>query len=498
MVIMAQAQSPQPLSGNELRGPLSQEQQLQQLYSFEAGPGEVTVTLEVKTSGTGSQLEASVLGQDSATLLRLLVTSNQGKRSELLRLSARQSLILKLQAPNSNHNGSYALTLKGPVFPGAANRPGHSPPQPNGSSRPSPSREPGPPKIEILLPEIKRGQNVRLKVCSLTLKGRVTDESEIRDVAVNGAPVSLDRQNEFSTSLALQAGNNPIFVTATNAHGKTAREEFSLVCDGASPPVAAGNTPPPPSPGKLTGMKQYALVIGINEYKEQPKLRTAANDAKEIAQVLEKEFGFQVEVLLNAEATRSKIIDTLQNYQTSVQEGDRLLVYYAGHGFNDTSVEKAYWLPVDATLNRSSWISADDITTNLTGIKKAQQILVVSDSCYSGELARSPGTRRTAPTFTPAERDKFLERTAKERSRVLIASGGNEPVADGGGGGHSIFAAKFLLGLREMDPNPFTANELFNAFISVSVSGNSDQLPRLGALLSAGHKGGDFIFVRRQ
>lgn len=33
---------------------------------------------------------------------------------------------------------------------------------------------------------------------------------------------------------------------------------------------------------------------------------------------------------------------------------------------------------------------------------------------------------------------------AKKRARVVLTSGGLEPVEDGGGGGHSVFAKHFL------------------------------------------------------
>jgi len=454
------------------------------------------VTLEVKTSGTGSQLEVSVLGQDSATLLRLLVTSNQGKRSETLRLSSQQPLLLKLFAPSSNHNGNYVLTLKGPVFPPSASLASNTSPPPIDSTPPSrptsSSRETIPPKIEMFSPEIKRGQIVRLKGCNVTLRGRVTDDSQISEVEVNGAPVSLDQKNEFSTNLALQSGNHRVIVTATDAHGNKAREEFSMACDSASPPVVAGNSSPSnPLATTLAAAKQYALVIGINNYQNLPKLQTAVNDAKEVAQVLEKQFGFEVELLLDT--GRTEISTALNKYPRLLDGNSSLLIYYAGHGQYDKQVEKAYWLPADASKNDDvNWIIADDITAKLKRIP-AQHVLIVSDSCYSGTLSRDSNLDLT----TPAERKKYLLKANTSKSRVLIASGGNEPVADSGGGQHSVFAAALLRGLRELKQKEFTAEELFYSYILQQVTGKSDQKPEYSHIRNSGHDGGDFIFVRR-
>lgn len=79
-----------------------------------------------------------------------------------------------------------------------------------------------------------------------------------------------------------------------------------------------------------------------------------------------------------------------------------------------------------------------------------------------------------------------------------MASGGNEPVADGGGGEHSIFADALLRGLREMDKDEFSGRELFDDYIIKPVGGRSDQLPQYSPLRNSGHAGGDFIFARKK
>ena len=55
----------------------------------------------------------------------------------------------------------------------------------------------------------------------------------------------------------------------------------------------------------------------------------------------------------------------------------------------DKEVEKAYWLPIDARKeDNANWISADDIVINVKGIP-ARHVLIVSDSCFAGTIARS-------------------------------------------------------------------------------------------------------------
>jgi len=236
--------------------------------------------------------------------------------------------------------------------------------------------------------------------------------------------------------------------------------------------------------------RYYALVIGNNAYQQLPKLKTAEEDARQVASLLREVYGFETKVLLNA--TRAQIVSALNVYRRELSADSNLLIYYAGHGINDTDADKAYWLPVDASReDTSNWIIADEITTSIKVIP-AKHILVVADSCYSGTLTRGLGELLPRPT----EREQFLKKMALGRSRTLMASGGNEPVADGGGGKHSVFAKALLRGLREMDKTQFTAAELFRSYVEESVAGRANQTPEYNPLRNSGHEAGDFIFVK--
>ena len=68
----------------------------------------------------------------------------------------------------------------------------------------------------------------------------------------------------------------------------------------------------------------------------------------------------------------------------------------------------------------------------------AKHVMIIADSCFSGSLLRG---------IEPINIEKFLknllERNLKKRIRVAFTSGGEEPVLDGGGGKHSVFAKSF-------------------------------------------------------
>ena len=76
--------------------------------------------------------------------------------------------------------------------------------------------------------------------------------------------------------------------------------------------------------------KYYALVIGNNKYEHLEKLDAAENDALVIANVLEKKYGFDVNLLLNADYDTT--VNSLFKITNKLKKNDNLLIYYAGHG----------------------------------------------------------------------------------------------------------------------------------------------------------------------
>jgi hypothetical protein len=93
------------------------------------------------------------------------------------------------------------------------------------------------------------------------------------------------------------------------------------------------------------------------------------------------------------------------------------------------------------------------------------------------------------------DRARTLVRLEQRPSRELLASGGNEPVSDGGGGQHSVFAGAFLRALERMQTAQFAAHELFDEVLT-SVAGNSAQTPQFDHLRDSGDDGGSFVFSR--
>jgi TPR repeat protein/uncharacterized caspase-like protein len=247
-----------------------------------------------------------------------------------------------------------------------------------------------------------------------------------------------------------------------------------------------------PQQAGATNGAYYALIIGIDNYRPPlATLKTAVDDARAIGTILHDRYGFQVTYLLDQNATRFNILDALARYRNRLGPNDNLLIYYAGHGFSDREAQKAYWLPVDADSGTSpNRIIADDLTTGVR-VLPSRHVLIVSDSCYSGALSRDAD----APVPSDGQA-AFINRMLRSRSRTLMASGGDEPVADGGGNGHSVFAGAVLRALDREGQTMFTASDLFYGSVRQQVAGRSEQLPQYSIIRNSDHDEGDFVFSR--
>ncbi len=236
--------------------------------------------------------------------------------------------------------------------------------------------------------------------------------------------------------------------------------------------------------------RKVAIVIGINHYRDLriPKLETAVPDADAIAALLEANMGYETRVL--RDPTKADIVAALQNVARELDPNDSVVVYYAGHGFlaaKAGGAAQGYWIPTDAdSRNPANWISNTDVSRLLANMP-ARQVMLVSDSCYSGAF-----TREQKVVGSGADPSNILAR----RSVVVMSSGGEEPVSDEGFDGHSIFAWSLMSSIKKV--GRFEAGSVVFDATRAKVTETYPQVPQYGAAVSAGHAaGGDYLFEAR-
>jgi hypothetical protein len=263
-------------------------------------------------------------------------------------------------------------------------------------------------------------------------------------------------------------------------------------------------TPVPPTADErtLSGMnfgRYYAIVIGNQNYQQIESLQTPKYDAARAARILADKYGFTVQIL--DDANDITMLKTINDLNAVLKPEDNVLIYYAGHGarLKSGALESGYWLPVnaDAPPEDRFWVPNEQITGHL-GRLTAKRVLVVADSCYSGLLSTDPSYLFLNDKVSYSK--EYIKFKLPKRSRLLLSSGGDQPVLDEGGGNNSVFARAFL---DELEGNQgiLSAPELFSRVrkrVEAAAAKNKFvQTPEFKSIKGAGHEVGDFFFVPR-
>ncbi len=359
------------------------------------------------------------------------------------------------------------------------------------------------PMLEILDPVFvaTRGRNTavyRGGPGQRQVVGRVTSPQLVRTLTVNGKPSPLGANGAFSAAVDVPAGGAQVQVAAVDQQGARAQIDFTLLPQAASAspasrsPAGDGSLPRDVKLGRY-----FAVVIGNNAYRDPgyATLKSAANDANAVADMLTSRYGYQTSLVLNG--GRLEILTALNEMREQLKPDDNLLIYYAGHGEID-SRGQGYWVPSDgAAGSEKTWISNAAISDILNTIQ-AKHVLVVADSCYSGTLSRASAPTFDSGSMAPDKWAGWVKAMSDGRSRTALTSGGVQPVPDTGSGKHSYFARAFLNVLQDNN-RLLEAQRLFREVSTSLALGAIDsplaQSPQYSPIRYAGHESGEYFFL---
>jgi len=99
---------------------------------------------------------------------------------------------------------------------------------------------------------------------------------------------------------------------------------------------------------------------------------------------------------------------------------------------------------------------------------------------------------------TGAYTKEYIAFKLPKRSRMLISSGGDEPVLDTGGGANSVFANAFVAELEANQgilPTPELFSRIGKRVETAAAQNKFVQKPEFKSIKGAGHEVGDFFFV---
>ena len=170
---------------------------------------------------------------------------------------------------------------------------------------------------------------------------------------------------------------------------------------------------------------RYALCIGINDYPGTGSdLSGCVNDARDWAAELSRR-GFDVAMLLDADATGDAMRTAMRRRLDAAGSGDVVVITYSGHGtwVPDTDGDEAdgrdeALCPYD--IGTSGPLLDDELFDILSDRERGIRVVLISDSCHSGTVARfAPPTRPDAGRVRFLPPAVFLTAGVAERARLL-------------------------------------------------------------------------------
>lgn len=171
---------------------------------------------------------------------------------------------------------------------------------------------------------------------------------------------------------------------------------------------------------KIVFANRKALVIGNDNYKNVSKLLNANADARAMSTALTT-IGFKVNMYLNIDEKSFK--QALREFKMSIQGGDEVLVFFAGHGVQLGATN--YLLPTDIKGDNEEQVKDEAIQLQriLDDLqeRKAKFSLAIIDACRDNPFkgsGRALGGRGLAPT------------TAATGQMVMFSAGSGQQALD--------------------------------------------------------------------
>lgn len=339
-----------------------------------------------------------------------------------------------------------------------------------------------PPDISLTSPD-QSGNIVVLDERSVLITGTIKDNSGVYAVAVNGQESHMEKDGSFQARVVLAMGENYVLIEAIDVKGNIAQK--AIILKREEPKEEVVEETPRKDEYPIKG-KYYALIIGIADYEDPviSDLGEPVNDAQKLYDILTTKYLFETEnIFFLKNPSRAEIITTLDMLEQNITYDDNLLVFYAGHGYWDSKVDKGYWFPTDAYhSSTANWLRNSTITGYISGIN-SRHTLVIADACFSGSIFR------TRAAFDDAAPE--LKKLYELPSREAMTSGSLEEVPD-----KSVFIEYITKRLSSNEDQYITATQLFQV-VKPAVVSNSTTIPQFGDIKNTGHEGGAFIFIKR-
>ncbi len=335
-----------------------------------------------------------------------------------------------------------------------------------------------PPEIQVLAPYASDDGEIYLETeePQLYIEGKVTDESPIKTIMINGVYASFnpeERNPHFTASIDV-LNKNQFTITAEDIYGNQRTQTFKLNREG----IALYKDNP-------MG-KTWAVFIQNSNYQTFASLDGPPKDIFLMKKALSR---YKISnIIVKKDMTKDEMERFFSIELRDLVRSNHvnsLLIWYAGHGkfINETG----YWIPVDAKRDDEfTYFNINNLKASLQGYSKwVTHTLVVTDACESGP------TFYQAMRAIPEERSCDDWKATRFKSSQVFSSAGYELATD-----DSQFTRTFANTLIN-NPNACIPIESIVMKVTKAVVQANQQKPQFGKIAGLEDENGTFFFISK-
>ncbi|MBW2615332.1 MAG: SEL1-like repeat protein [Deltaproteobacteria bacterium] len=240
--------------------------------------------------------------------------------------------------------------------------------------------------------------------------------------------------------------------------------------------------------GFYTG--SYALLIGVSDYTDDwPDLERIPNEFQRVESALKKH-GFQIDKVLNPTGDQMKKAFDLFIRLYGHDKNNRLLFFFAGHGYTGRQAKKSYLVPSDApdpAKNKKAFLRKSLDMGQILGWSRqieAKHALFLFDSCFEGTIFEKK--IRRSPTYISSITSQAV------RQFITAGSAGEEVPAQSA---FAHFLVRALKGDADFNDDGYvTGTELGVYLHKKMLDFGAGQTPQYGKIKDPLFNQGDFVF----
>jgi hypothetical protein len=299
------------------------------------------------------------------------------------------------------------------------------------------------------------------------IRGRVSDNTGIAEVRVDGQLAQVDSSGNFTGSTYIPEGGKAIIVEAIDLAGLSSSMSVRLDRLAANAATTIRFDRLNPLGRKVASNKDaLALIIGVNEYAKTPaKANYADSDAQVFSDYAIQKLGIsanRVKTLVNNSADESGMLLAVKRWlaRATKQGKTDVYVFFAGHGLASEDGQKMYLLPYDGApeLLDKTAILRDELFQDIASANP-RSVTVFLDTCYSGTTRGTDMLIASRPIAI-----KAIQKSVPKGFTVMTAAAGDQtakPLEEAKHGMFSYFLMKGMEGDADANnDNQITAGEL--------------------------------------